>query len=182
MPSPVYMPFGRLAARPWATSISDASRSVRRDLPCQPEQPQRQQRRGGDEALVVGPQQHVLVHVLKRRGQVLVQDPHHLLGRDAVGDGRGDEGAGAGADVDVELVDRAVDGEQIEGAQGADLVHGAGESAAPEYERSLRPLLPTGPRTTASGGIELDDLAHCTVNVSGLPASQPGQNALISGS
>ena len=49
----------------------------------------------------------------------------------------GDEGAGAGADVDVELVDRAVDGQQVERAQRADLVHAAGEPTAAQHERGL---------------------------------------------
>ena len=42
----------------------------------------------------------------------------------------GHEGAGAGAHVDVELVDRAVDGQQVERPQRADLVDAAGEPAA----------------------------------------------------
>ena len=37
------------------------------------------------EAAVVRAQQHPEVHVAERRGQVLVEHPHHLLGRDAVG-------------------------------------------------------------------------------------------------
>ena len=52
----------------------------------------------------------------------------------------GDEGAGAGADVDVEVVDGAVDREQVEGAQGADLVDAAGEAAAAEHQGGLRGL------------------------------------------
>ena len=71
-------------------------------------------------------------------GRSLVEHPHHLLGGDPVGEHAGDERAGAGADVDVELVDRAVDGEQVERPQGADLVHAAGEPAAAQDERGLR--------------------------------------------
>src|SRR3712207_8858367 len=47
-------------------------------------------------------------------------DPHHLLGRHAVGGQGGHERTGARADVDVELVDRAVDREQVESTQGAE--------------------------------------------------------------
>ena len=82
---------------------------------------------------------------------------HHLLGRDAVGRQRGDQRAGAGADVDVELVDRAVDRQQVERPQRADLVDAAGEAAAAQHERGAglraRTALP-GPL------LELDDLAH----------------------
>ena len=84
-------------------------------------------------------------------GDLLVDDPHHLLGRHAVGGQRGDERAGARADVDVELVDRPVDREQVEGAKGADLVDAAGHAAAAEHQggpgpgrlprrRGLRPV------------------------------------------
>ena len=45
--------------------------------------------------------------------------------------------AGRGADVDVEVVDRAVDRQQVERAQRADLVDAAGEAAAAEHERGL---------------------------------------------
>ena len=99
---------------------------------------QRQHRRFLQEAEVVGPQHLVEVEVVELRGEALVDHLHHLVGGDAVGEHRGDEGAGAGADVDVEVVDRAVDGEQVEGAQGADLVDPAGEAAAAEDEGGLR--------------------------------------------
>ena len=71
------------------------------------------------------------------RRHLLVDHPHHLLGRDAVGGHRGDERTGARADVDVELVDGAVDRQQVERAQRADLVDAAGEAAAAEHERGL---------------------------------------------
>ena len=58
----------------------------------------------------------------------------------------GDEGAGAGADVDVEVVDRAVDREQVEGAQGADLIDAAGEAAATEDQGGLRRAFAALPR------------------------------------
>ena len=77
---------------------------------------------------------------------LLVDDPHHLLGRDAVGGQRRDERAGARADVDVELVDRAVDRQQVERAQRADLVDAAGEAAAAEDERGLRAPRAAAPR------------------------------------
>ena len=96
-------------------------------------------------------------------GPLAVDDAHHLLGRDAVGRHRGDERARARADVDVEVVDRAVDGQQVERAQRADLVDAAGEAAAAEHERGLRAL--RAPRGLAAGPVlglrlELDDLAH----------------------
>ena len=53
----------------------------------------------------------------------------------------GDERAGARADVDVELVDGAVDRQQVERAQRADLVDAAGEAAAAEHQRRLRAAL-----------------------------------------
>ena len=71
-------------------------------------------------------------------GDLVVDDPHHLLGRDAVGGQRGDQRAGAGADVDVELVDAAVDRQQVERAQRADLVDAAGEAAAAQHQRGAR--------------------------------------------
>ena len=64
----------------------------------------------------------------------------------------GDERAGAGADVDVELVDGAVDRQQVERAQGADLVDAAGEAAAAEHERGLRPPRPTPARAALRRG------------------------------
>src|SRR4029079_18967926 len=101
------------------------------------------------------------VHVAKRRGQVLVEDPHHLLGRDAVGDGAADERAGAGADVDVEVVDRAVDREQVEGAEGADLVDRTRRPAPAEDERRLRSAAPAAAGLLgAARRVELDYLAH----------------------
>src|SRR4029077_14556425 len=102
------------------------------------ERAQRQRHRLLEEAEVVGPQHLVEVEVLELRGGLLVEDLHHFVGRDAVGEHAGDEGAGAGADVDVEVVDRAIDGEQVESAQGADLVDAAGEAPAPEDEGGLR--------------------------------------------
>ena len=76
----------------------------------------------------------------------------------------GDEGAGAGADVDVELVDRAVDGEQVERAQGPDLVDAAREPAAAEDERGLglTPATSPGPSSPRlrPRRLELDDLPH----------------------
>ena len=86
----------------------------------------------------VRPHQRAAVDVLERGRHLLVDDPHHLLGRHAVGREGGDERARARADVDVELVDRAVDREQVERAQRSDLVHAAREAAAPEHERGAR--------------------------------------------
>ena len=84
-------------------------------------------------------------------GDLVVDHPHHLLGRDAVGGQRGDERAGARADVDVELVDRAVDRQQVERAQRADLVDGAGEAAAAQHQRGLR--LARAPARLAPGAV-----------------------------
>ena len=92
------------------------------------------------EAEVVGLQHLVEVEVLELGGHPRVDHLHHLVGGDAVGEHRGDEGAGAGADVDVEVVDGAVDREQVERAQGADLVDAAGEAAAAEHQGGLRRL------------------------------------------
>ena len=92
----------------------------------------------------------------ERRREVAVEHPHHLLGRDPVGDHAGHERAGAGADVDVELVDRAVDGEQVERPQGPDLVHAAREPPTAEDERGLgltpaTSLAPDPPATPSAG-------------------------------
>ena len=87
---------------------------------------------------VVGLEDLVEVEVLELGGDPLVEDLHHLVGGDPVGEHPGDEGAGAGADVDVEVVDGAVDGEQVESAQGADLVDAAGEAASAQYQGGLR--------------------------------------------
>ena len=120
---------------------------------------QRQRRGLLEEAEVVGLQHLVEVEVLELGGNVVVEHLHHLVGRDAVGEHPGDEGAGAGADVDVEVVDGAVDREQVEGAQGADLVDAAGEAAAAEHQRGLRgPFAAT--RSTSRFGLDIDDFAH----------------------
>ena len=92
---------------------------------------------GARELDEVGAQQRADVDVAEGRRHLPVDDAHHLLGGDAVGRHRGDEGAGAGADVDVELVDGAVDRQQVERPQRADLVDAAGEAAAAEHERRL---------------------------------------------
>ena len=99
--------------------------------------PQRHDRRALGEVDDVRAQQRVEVDIAERRGAVLVDDPHHLLGRHPVGRQGGDERAGRGPHIDVELVDVAVDREEVEGAQGADLVDGPGEAAAAEHQRGL---------------------------------------------
>ena len=53
-------------------------------------------------------------------------------------DQAGHEGARAGAHVDVELVDGAVDGQQVERPQRADLVDAAREAAAAQHQRGAR--------------------------------------------
>ena len=94
----------------------------------------------------------------------MVDHAHHLLGRDAVGRQRRDERAGARADVDVELVDRAVDRQQVERAQRADLVDRAGEAAAAQHQRRLGLASPRraacGWRSRRAAALEVDDLAH----------------------
>jgi hypothetical protein len=102
---------------------------------------QRQHRRLLQEPEVVGLQHLVQVEVVELRGNALVDHLHHFGRGDAVGEHSGDERPRAGAHVDVEVVDCAVDGEQVEGAQGADLVDPPGEAAAAEDEGRLRRAL-----------------------------------------
>jgi hypothetical protein len=104
------------------------------------------QRRFPRQAPVVRPQQRLQRRVRDRGRQRLVEDAHHLLGCDAVGNHAGDERPRAGADVDVEVVDRAVHGEEIQRAKRADLVDAAGEPSAAEDERGLVPA-PAGTTT-----------------------------------
>ena len=118
--------------------MNETERHCGRELADQPRGAIGQQHAGLRELEHVGPQHRADVDVVERRRNALVDDAHHLLGSDAVGRQRGDERAGAGADVDVELVDGPVDGQQVEGAQGADLVDAAGETAAAEDEGGLR--------------------------------------------
>ena len=124
------------------------------------EQVQRGLERLGGVLAVVRPQQHVEVDVAERRRDLVVDDPHHLLGRDPVGRQRGDQRAGAGADVDVELVDAAVDREEVERAQRADLIDPAGEAAAAEHERRPRLRAGAGAPRLRRPLLELHDLAH----------------------
>ena len=133
-----------------ARSISETWPSWVTTLRARPEQPQRHQRRALGELEVVGPHQRAAVDVPERRGHLLVDHPHHLLGGHAVGHQAADERAGAGAHVDVELVDRAVHGQQVERAQGADLVDAAGEAAAAQHQRGAgAPLAARAPRLAA---------------------------------
>jgi hypothetical protein len=129
---------------------------------------ERQHEAAARELAEVGRQQRADVDVAKRRRHLAVDDAHHLLGRDAVGGHGGHEGAGARADVDVELVDGAVDRQQVEGAQGADLVDAAGEAAAAEDERGLRArraALGGAGAAALLAGLEVDDLAHAGIQV-----------------
>ena len=109
----------------------------------------------GRELAVVGAQQHLPLDRREAGHDLVVDDPHHRLRRDAVGGQRAHERARARADVDVEVVDGPVDRQQVERPQGADLVHGAGESAPAEDQRGLR----AAPAATR-GGLELDHVAH----------------------
>ena len=122
---------------------------------------QRQREGAAREAADVRPQEVAEVELGKRRRALVVDDAHHLLRRHAVGDHRGHERARARADVDVEVVDGAVDRQQVERAQGADLVDAAGEPAAAEHERRLGALAPRpGLRARSLRRLELDDVAH----------------------
>ncbi len=105
------------------------------------------------EAQVVRPERLVEVEVLEVGGNPLVEHLHHLVRRDPVGEHPGDEGAGAGADVDVEVVYGAVDREQVERAQGADLVDPTGEAAAAEHESGLRGPFAAGAAFWAEGSM-----------------------------
>ena len=77
------------------------------------------------------------VDVFERRFALARDDAHHLLRRDAVGAQRGNERAGRRTDVNVELVDAAVDREQVQRAQRADLIDAAGEATATEHQGRL---------------------------------------------
>ena len=121
----------------------------------------------GRELAVVGPQQHLALDRREAGDGLAVDDPHHRLRRDAVGGQRAHERAGARADVDVEVVDRAVDRQQVERPQRADLVHGAGEPAPAEHQRGL------GAAPAAGLGVELDHVAHGIGSLFGRPATSP---------
>jgi hypothetical protein len=129
MPAPEYIPLGSASARPSTTSIAEIGPSWPTSS-----RPSLARFNGSATPLRANSQswaqQRADVDVAEAAWAPAVDDAHHLLGRDAVGRHRGDERARAGADVDVELVDRAVDGQQVERAQGADLVDAAGEAAA----------------------------------------------------
>src|SRR4051794_7862669 len=135
-----------------------------RDVAQDPADLERQVDRAAQVLEDVGAQQGSDVDVAERGRDLLVDDPHHLLGRHAVGSQRGDEGARRGPDVDVELVDGPIDREEVERAQGADLVHGAGEAATAEDERRLG----APPAATRCGPLrdrlalrgERDDVVH----------------------
>jgi hypothetical protein len=125
---------------------------------------EREHRARARELHEVGAQQRADVDVAEGRRRLLVDDPHHLLGSDAVGRHRGYEGPRAGADVDVELVDGPVDREEVERPQRPDLVDAAGEAAAAQHERGLgapRPALALGAiRAPLLARLQVDDLPH----------------------
>ncbi len=121
---------------------------------------------------------------------------HHLLGRDPVGAERRDEGPGRGADVDVEVVDGAVDREQVECAQGADLIDPAREAASAQHERGLVPSRPgtaverggltdaargqttpavLGDRFRFRGRFQLDNLPHARPLYAAVPGIGPAK-------
>ncbi len=149
-------PRARVSAR--GQSLGEAQQHVhQRHLPAlahdvarQPQRAPRQHRALARELGQVRAQQIAEIDVLERRGRLVGDDLHHLLGRHAVRAQRRDERAGGGADVDVELVHRAVRRQQIERAQRADLIHPAREPAAAEHERGLV-AAPAPPFTPARG-------------------------------
>ena len=129
------------------------------------EQPQRHQGGALGELEQVGAHQRAAVDVPERGRHLLVDHPHHLLGGDAVGRQARHERAGARAHVDVELVDRAVDGQQVERPERADLVDAAREAAAAQHQGRLGPApaaggLPGGGLPALGRLLELDYFAH----------------------
>ena len=146
MPSPEYSPVGSASASARTMSTAETWRRSRPRVRRRLASAQREHHAPGDELAVVGLEQRADPGVGERRGHLLDDDPHHLLGRDPVGHGGGDERARAGADVDVELVDGLVDREQVERPQRPDLIDPAGEPTPAEDERGLGspPPLRTG--------------------------------------
>src|SRR5918992_1991704 len=114
----------------------------------------------------VGSHESAAIHVVKGRGNLLVDHPHHLFGRDPIGGQGGYEGARARADVHVELIDGAVDRQQVERAQRTNLIDPTGEPAAAQNQRGARAPRPPTARSClrlavlGGGFLELDDLAH----------------------
>ncbi len=101
--------------------------------------------------LFVGGREEILRHkrMLARLG--LHQRPGELAGRDAVDERRGDERAGAHADVRVQPSQIQSLERFLEGAKGADLVHGALRSAPRERKPNTPALRGTcGPRAHGS--------------------------------
>ena len=92
------------------------------------------------------------VDVPKRLGILAGGYPHHLLRRDPVGAEGRDERPSGSADVDVEVVDGAVDSEQVECAQRPDLVHPAREAPAAEHQSGLTRTAPAATRAGSSSG------------------------------
>ena len=121
------------------------------------------ERKGGDASRVlgeVGTQDGVLADPLDRGAFLVGQHTHHFLRGDPRGQHAADERSGAGSDVHVEVVDRRIDGQEVEGAKGAYLVDAAGESAAAEDQRRARALLLFGIATPFLGVLDVYDLAH----------------------
>ena len=122
---PSRRPTGSPSASPSATSISDDAAELARQLArATSSAAQRQRARSCANSRRFG-RSRCRGRCRGTASALLVDDPHHLLGRHAVGGQRGDERARGRADVDVELVDGAVDRQQVERAQGADLVDAA---------------------------------------------------------
>ena len=145
-----------------SASPSASTRSTAESAPRLPatvrghaERVQRQLQRLPRELALVEAQEHLAVQRWQRVRHLVVDRAHHLLGSDAVGRQRRDQRPRAGPDVDVELVDRAVRGQQIERPQRPDLVDAAGEAAAAQHERG-----PGGAAPLPRRSIHLDHIAH----------------------
>src|SRR5205823_14833291 len=86
-------------------------------------------------------------------------------------------------DVDVGLVDRPVDGQEVERPEGPDLVDAAGDSAAAEDQRGARPASPPASRLRAlrlplPGLLELYNRPH---GQGSSMAAGPAAGALLGG-
>ena len=62
--------------------------------------------------------------------------------------------------LQVQVVDGAIDRQQIERPQGADLVHASGEAPAAEHQCRLGARTARTPGTSLALGLQLDDLPH----------------------
>ena len=68
-------------------------------------------------------------------GMPVINGLDDVVGGQAVGNERGNKRARAGADIDVEIVDAQPHQHLVDGAQGADLINGAGNATASQHQR-----------------------------------------------